>query len=74
MRIALVALLLVACSPGPVAIDGGSVGDADVGDACGRDFTACGGSCVNAFIDRDHCGGCDIACSSSQICNMGVCE
>jgi hypothetical protein len=78
MRIALVGLVLVACSPVSTPSDGGAgdggVADAHYDDACGRAHIECGGACVVPLLDRNHCGGCDIACTSSQICNMGVCE
>lgn len=40
---------------------------------CGA-LTDCEGACVNTVEDHDHCGDCDNACTSSQVCQLGECK
>lgn len=42
------------------------------GCACGAGLTECGG-CVDLQSDVSHCGACDAACASSELCVSGAC-
>ncbi len=42
--------------------------------ACPNGLTACSTNCVDTNTNRNHCGGCDQACSSTQVCELGVCK
>ncbi len=44
-----------------------------VGLECRDGFERCGGSCYDLTISQEHCGGCDIACSADQHCEMSMC-
>jgi hypothetical protein len=46
-------------------------GIASGGVPCGPQESLCGGACVP--WDRDHCGGCAIACGEEEPCRRGVC-
>jgi Bacterial Ig-like domain (group 1)/Stigma-specific protein, Stig1 len=35
---------------------------------------ACFGACVNIKTDPNNCGGCGIACNSTQVCSTGTCQ
>jgi hypothetical protein len=40
---------------------------------CPSDRRSCGANCTDIMTDRDNCGACGVACTSSQICQMGEC-
>jgi hypothetical protein len=40
---------------------------------CSGGATRCGDKCVDTAIDNAHCGGCDKACPSGQVCSSGMC-
>jgi hypothetical protein len=40
---------------------------------CPSDLRSCGATCTDITTDRDNCGACGVACSSSQVCQMGEC-
>jgi hypothetical protein len=40
---------------------------------CPSDRFACGTNCTDIRTDRDNCGACGVACSSSHVCQMGEC-
>ena len=42
-------------------------------EGCPAGSTACGDACVYTNEDRDHCGGCDIACDADEQCEAGEC-
>ncbi len=76
---ALVALgfFVAACGGGgarPSGGDGGSGdGAADSGPRCEAAEVLCGAECVDTQSDPSHCGACDDACGSGEVCNMGSC-
>ncbi len=41
---------------------------------CGVGLTACGASCVDLNTSAAHCGNCETACSSGQVCDGGECK
>jgi hypothetical protein len=41
--------------------------------ACAAGYTQCTSGCVNTMSDPHNCGGCGIACTSSQVCTNGAC-
>ena len=41
---------------------------------CNPGATSCGGICPDFDSDNDHCGGCDNACSSPEVCRFGTCS
>jgi len=41
---------------------------------CRLDRTICGSECVDLQSDPDHCGACDSACPSDQVCSFFVCS
>jgi hypothetical protein len=44
------------------------------GAACGAATpTLCNGTCADLRADPQHCGACDLACASGQVCAAGVC-
>lgn len=45
----------------------------DIAPVCGSTTTACGGECVDVATDRRHCGVCDRACQSGELCVRGGC-
>ncbi|AKF86664.1 hypothetical protein MFUL124B02_31120 [Myxococcus fulvus 124B02] len=48
--------------------------DASVPEACdGGGVVACAGACVNTGVDPAHCGACDNACASEEVCEEGAC-
>lgn len=62
--------------PGPGDADAAPIDqDADLtcalGDA-GRGVL-CEGACIDVGNDRDHCGGCDVACPATAACEAGAC-
>ena len=46
--------------------------DQRAGD-CGAGLVSCNDECVNVQVDPAHCGGCDRACASRQLCIDGGC-
>ena len=42
-------------------------------DPCGPGATLCGAVCVNTSTNPQHCGKCDAACKSGQVCTAGKC-
>lgn len=40
---------------------------------CQRGYSECGGACVDETSDDAHCGGCDTACASNEICEDSQC-
>ena len=40
---------------------------------CPSDRHACGANCTDIMTDQYNCGGCNITCTSSQICQQGIC-
>jgi hypothetical protein len=40
---------------------------------CPGDLLACGGLCVDAFSDLQHCGECGNACGATETCYYGHC-
>ena len=54
---------------GPV-VDVGPTPDAS---PCGKGNTLCGSECVNLNKDSKHCGKCDAACTSGEVCAAGTC-
>ena len=52
--------------------DGGPVVEPDAG-GCGE-LTECGGTCVDTWSDRNHCGGCFEACDFESSCIDGACS
>jgi hypothetical protein len=51
--------------------DGDPSGDGD-GD-CEPGMTFCGGKCVDTQANPLHCGGCDMACDTGEVCDGGGC-
>jgi hypothetical protein len=56
----------------------GETGDADAGDGdgdnpCDNGQSYCGDKCVDTQTNILHCGGCDIACASDELCFEGDC-
>jgi hypothetical protein len=45
----------------------------DIAPVCGSMTMACGGECVDVATDRRHCGVCDRACQSGELCLGGNC-
>jgi hypothetical protein len=45
----------------------------DPAPPCEVDRSACGGTCVDLRVDARHCGGCDRACGSNEICSGATC-
>ncbi len=41
--------------------------------ACVMPLLDCGGSCVDARFDHDHCGGCGSPCQSAEVCFQNSC-
>lgn len=56
--------------------DGGlsDAGPADAGPTCISPLTLCGPACVDTSTDAAHCGGCGVACSSSEVCDARRCR
>lgn len=48
-------------------------GSSIVGAECRSDLSLCGGMCVDLSSDPLHCGACDNACGSDQVCVGGEC-
>lgn len=44
-----------------------------VADDCPTGQSSCAGSCVRTDIDPQHCGACDRACSTDELCQQGAC-
>jgi hypothetical protein len=44
------------------------------GVVCRAGTAACGSGCIDPSSDKRNCGGCGIACGTSQQCNAGLCE
>jgi uncharacterized protein YkwD len=40
---------------------------------CPSGRTDCGGTCVNTSTNRNHCGGCGMACGPTETCTAGAC-
>ncbi|EYF03934.1 fibrinogen-like YCDxxxxGGGW domain-containing protein [Chondromyces apiculatus] len=40
---------------------------------CDSGFVQCGGTCVDLASNSLHCGGCDLACASTEACIDGAC-
>jgi hypothetical protein len=40
---------------------------------CEGDQIRCGETCVDPFVDRENCGGCDNACTGADVCANGTC-
>jgi hypothetical protein len=40
---------------------------------CPSDRFACGGGCRNLMTDSNNCGGCNISCTLTEICQQGHC-
>ncbi|WP_437285023.1 hypothetical protein [Sorangium sp. So ce406] len=56
---------------------GGGAGGAGGGDGCPGDEVTCDGACVDVRTDAEHCGACDVACSTfggTPSCVEGVCQ
>lgn len=72
------ALLATSCADGGGSrLDAGSRRDATSAlpdGGCGGGALRCGGECVEVEADRRHCGGCDRACASGEVCARGVCS
>jgi len=51
----------------------GRMCDAAGACVCATGRTDCGGSCVRTNTNRNHCGGCGIACGATEACTSGVC-
>jgi hypothetical protein len=43
------------------------------GASCTYPLVDCGGECVDTNEDPDHCGSCENACGSTQVCSHGAC-
>lgn len=48
-------------------------GDPLVGLECLDGYQRCGNGCYALVNDRDHCGGCDIACGVAEMCVQSMC-
>lgn len=46
----------------------------DAGPACGLGRSSCGEVCSDLSADPDHCGDCDTACVSGEMCVDGRCD
>ncbi len=44
------------------------------GKCVSQNVTACGSACVNIKRNNNHCGGCNVKCSSTQSCQAGSCK
>ncbi|MEM9074209.1 MAG: MXAN_6577-like cysteine-rich protein, partial [Myxococcota bacterium] len=67
--LALATALICACG------DDGRIGlDPDSSTGCEGSETRCGAACVDVTTDRNHCGGCGMACAAGDVCTLGVCE
>ena len=42
-------------------------------DPCGPGTTLCGGTCVNTTNDEAHCGACNSACKTGEVCSASKC-
>lgn len=51
----------------------GDAGDGDGDNPCGNGQSFCGGKCVDTDTNILHCGGCDMACASDELCYEGSC-
>ncbi|MBN1772014.1 MAG: hypothetical protein JXB32_12165 [Deltaproteobacteria bacterium] len=47
---------------------------ADEGTTCTPPTVLCGTECVNTQSSSAHCGECDNACATTEVCRAGVCE
>jgi hypothetical protein len=56
-----------------LALNFAACGD-EPGDECERGETACGDLCVNLMTDPGHCGACETACETGEVCADGVCQ
>ncbi|MEY4514264.1 MAG: hypothetical protein RLZZ450_6386 [Pseudomonadota bacterium] len=48
-------------------------GDPLVGLECRDGYERCGHGCYALTDDHDHCGGCNIACSTAEMCVLSMC-
>jgi len=46
----------------------------DEGTTCAPPTELCGTTCVNTQSSHEHCGECDNACATGELCRAGVCE
>jgi hypothetical protein len=71
----LFASLVVACHSDDGTGGSGGTGGASssTGSPCGADQELCGDTCVFIESDPMHCGGCDVACRSDQVCGHASC-
>ncbi|MSP23798.1 MAG: hypothetical protein EXR75_01270 [Myxococcales bacterium] len=60
----------VACGTAPDPVVGGAGG---ASPACPGVLVLCGTSCVDARFDPVHCGECDTACASGEVCSERSC-
>ncbi len=42
--------------------------------SCESDEIECGGTCIDPTSNRNHCGGCESACSGAEVCSDGTCR
>ncbi len=54
------------------ALDAATDAALDASPTCPGSDVVCGGTCVDIATNPDHCGGCDLPCSSG-LCSAGVC-
>lgn len=59
-----------ACTPGFLCMDDGQCKP----EPCPSGKTSCGQACVDLQADTKHCGACNNACPSGEVCNSGKCE
>jgi Regulator of chromosome condensation (RCC1) repeat/Stigma-specific protein, Stig1 len=64
-----------AAGTGGTLASGGTAGVANTGGDAGAPacLSMCSGACTDTLSDPNHCGSCDIACSSGVACNLGIC-
>jgi hypothetical protein len=62
-----------ACSSGSACCSGNCSGGVCGSAGCAIGQTNCAGACVNTNGDTHNCGACGRACTTGQMCTLGVC-
>lgn len=68
----------LACGPSCALCSSGNAferGTCGTNGICSTDcITRCAGNCVSTLTNADHCGACNVACTSGQRCSKGECR